>query len=1127
MKIQKLLKTQKTSKRTRLSVLLFCFASIFFAFPTQAQNYIFNNLTPENGLPTTSVTDIAQDSYGFIWLGTWDGVYRFDGKQYEKFFYEGRYVEADQNGGIWVSIPDGDLGYINPGSEEIDFFRDIDENIRYLEVKILENKDVLVGTRSGIKRYDSISNSFFLEEGQREGNIREMNLGKDGRLNFLLNIEGELFLGTRSPEGEYSYEDLPLDQNSSDGQLFSQNYPTIVFPYGETGTVILNPNGFAKRSSPGDEWEFFKVSQPEILKEKGFENDASYKLQNNFLWLNQINSISRIDLETGEMEIIHSEINNSRGLLPMESNHGCNLFIDHQGILWATRFSYGISLLNLYQSDFGLLRDENGKVIADILSAYELEDGTFWVGARTSLEKGLIHFSQDGKTILERIGAGDSRPPGGKTISKELTHPFAWETFISSDGTLWVGTGQPGPNNGGLNRISPNSDQIIRYKHDPSDSNSLTSDWIFNIVEDPQGKIWISHTEGIDVFDPETEHFTLIDPESKFGRLRGNLIDPNGLLLGTVEDSVENLFSINTKTKEIIIYDLFRRKFSNYAPAQPVIDNQNRVWIALTNGFGYTDLNYEKFLHWVDFEDTEFPDLEINAISYDDQGNIYLATSSGILQYFPESGEFRRFGYERGLQSLLFGGLNHRGPSGKIYFSGTSGANVFHPDQIKTNPNSPQILFKEIRLDGENYQSYLDSAEIKPNHMLSSLLIPPGITTLSMEFASIHFGGNGQNPSQYRLLGFDETWQDAGTNGRLTYTNLPAGDYVLEVKSMNLDGVWNEEPTILDIRVLPPWHQTWWAYSIYVAAFVLLAVFFVQEERRRAAKKERDKARDRELAQAKEIEKAYADLKATQAQLIQSEKMASLGELTAGIAHEIQNPLNFVNNFSEVSGELLEELQEEIEKGDLDEVKSISEDLKENLSKINHHGKRAGSIVKGMLEHSRKSDGKKELTDLNNLADECLRLSFHGLRAKDKSFQAEFETDFDPKLPMVDVISQDLGRVLLNLINNAFYACDDRRQKIENETGSSESFKPKVIVSTKANSDGVEISVKDNGNGIPDSIKDKIFQPFFTTKPTGIGTGLGLSLSYDIVKAHGGELKVESTEGVGTTFSIHLKTNHV
>jgi len=259
----------------------------------------------------------------------------------------------------------------------------------------------------------------------------------------------------------------------------------------------------------------------------------------------------------------------------------------------------------------------------------------------------------------------------------------------------------------------------------------------------------------------------------------------------------------------------------------------------------------------------------------------------------------------------------------------------------------------------------------------------------------------------------------------------------------------------------------------------------------------------------------------TQSQLIQSEKMASLGELTAGIAHEIQNPLNFVNNFSEVSRELINEMNDELAVGNWQLAKEISEDIDQNLEKINHHGKRADAIVKGMLQHSRTSSGQKEPTDINALADEYLRLSYHGLRAKDKSFNADFKTDFDPNLPKINVIPQDIGRVLLNLINNAFYAVAERQKTL---SGLEETYKPTVTVSTKNLGDGIEISVKDNGSGIPEEIKNKIFQPFFTTKPTGQGTGLGLSLSYDIVKAHGGELKVETKEGLGTEFIIHLNT---
>ena len=270
----------------------------------------------------------------------------------------------------------------------------------------------------------------------------------------------------------------------------------------------------------------------------------------------------------------------------------------------------------------------------------------------------------------------------------------------------------------------------------------------------------------------------------------------------------------------------------------------------------------------------------------------------------------------------------------------------------------------------------------------------------------------------------------------------------------------------------------------------------------------------------KKIEKAYADLQSAQSQLVQSEKMASLGELTAGIAHEIQNPLNFVNNFSEVNSEVISELVDEVDKGNTAEVKLIAGDIKDNSEKIKHHGKRADAIVKGMLQHSSSGSGKKEPTDINALADEYLRLAYHGLRAKDSSFNATMKTDFDPSIGNINIVPQDIGRVILNLISNAFYAAP-----LPPKGGFSDPdyrHVPTVWVSTKRERDKVVISVRDNGPGIPAEIRDKIFQPFFTTKPTGQGTGLGLSLSYDIVKAHGGELKVDTEEGKGSEFIITL-----
>ena len=282
--------------------------------------------------------------------------------------------------------------------------------------------------------------------------------------------------------------------------------------------------------------------------------------------------------------------------------------------------------------------------------------------------------------------------------------------------------------------------------------------------------------------------------------------------------------------------------------------------------------------------------------------------------------------------------------------------------------------------------------------------------------------------------------------------------------------------------------------------------------------------------QKNKAENALTILKATQNQLIQSEKLASLGELTAGIAHEIQNPLNFVNNFSELSVDLTKDLNAEITKKPIDEVymKEIMHDLTANQEKINLHGKRASSIVKGMLEHSRASTGKKELTDINKLADEYFRLSYHGLRAKNKDFNAEMITHFDETIPKIEIVPQDVGRVILNLINNAFYAVNEKRILDDGRrtTDAGKKYEPTVTVSTKKLDNAIEISVKDNGTGMPKAVRAKVFNPFFTTKPLGQGTGLGLSLAYDIItKGHGGELKVESAEGEGAEFIIHLPIN--
>jgi signal transduction histidine kinase len=447
---------------------------------------------------------------------------------------------------------------------------------------------------------------------------------------------------------------------------------------------------------------------------------------------------------------------------------------------------------------------------------------------------------------------------------------------------------------------------------------------------------------------------------------------------------------------------------------------------------------------------------------------------------------------------------------------------------------------------------------------ITSLSFAHDQNNLNFSFAVTDYRAPETNKYFTRLEGYDSAWHEAGAEKTAYFYNVPPGDYIFLIKAFDSDGLQLQKT--IAVHISPPWWKTWWAYLLYLAIFLTAVLIAFRVLKQRIIERERQKSQEFELAQAKEIEKAYKELKSTQAQLIQAEKMASLGELTAGIAHEIQNPLNFVNNFAEINSELIEEAEEAIDKGDRAEAKLILSDLKDNEKKIRHHGQRADAIVKNMLQHSRSNAGQKEPTDINALADEYFRLAYHGLRAKDKSFNATLNTDFDKNIGKINIIPQDIGRVLLNLYNNAFYAvsakasayakdladrsatadaAQAKSSAIETETLATtdavnkkktvagETYEPTVTVSTKLfsafadpliskSTNSIIISVKDNGNGIPEKVVEKVFQPFFTTKPTGQGTGLGLSLSYDIIKAHGGEISIKNNPGEGAEFIITL-----
>jgi signal transduction histidine kinase len=429
------------------------------------------------------------------------------------------------------------------------------------------------------------------------------------------------------------------------------------------------------------------------------------------------------------------------------------------------------------------------------------------------------------------------------------------------------------------------------------------------------------------------------------------------------------------------------------------------------------------------------------------------------------------------------------------------------------NKGEPRIVFSDLSINNSPVFPGRESPIKKPIEEADEIDLQYNQNNLFFRISIFDHRAPETNTVYTMLENYDNVWRESIDKSAM-FIKVPPGKYIFHVKTPNINGVKAEKQ--ITVIIHPPWWKTSWAYSFYILLLLIVSFSMNRFLRERAISRERQKAQVKELAQAKEIEKAYTELKATQAQLIHAEKMASLGELTAGIAHEIQNPLNFINNFSDVNKELLEEMKDAIDKENLGSVRELATDVIANEDKINHHGKRADAIVKGMLQHSRTNTGIKEPVDIKAVVDEYLRLSYHGLRARDKSFNANMKTDLDDRIGNINVVSQDIGRVLLNLYNNAFYAVSEKTRE------NLPAYDPTVSVVTRKLQDKVEIRIEDNGNGIPAKVKDKIFQPFFTTKPPGQGTGLGLSLSYDMIRAHGGEIRVESRESVGTTFIIEL-----
>ncbi|MBL0133843.1 MAG: hypothetical protein IPP79_07475 [Chitinophagaceae bacterium] len=655
----------------------------------------------------------------------------------------------------------------------------------------------------------------------------------------------------------------------------------------------------------------------------------------------------------------------------------------------------------------------------------------------------------------------DSSNPG--SIGMDSLHTV----FIENDKYLWVGAEV------GLTRLDRNTGKFTTYRHKQDDSSSISSGSVFKLTTDKNGAVWIATISGLEKFDAKTGKFIHYLPGYS---VKAIFKSANGDLWAGA-------------TQGLFLYDETTGQFKSYKP-----DN-------LPSGIE-----------------------EILSVIGDKENNIWITTSNAVIRLNTETKIAKVYSAEYGILSSSWNWLNnYLSSDGRIFIGGTKGYYMINPSEMIDNTTPPILNFSKIKISNKEIFPDENGILTQPIWDTKQIILSHEQNAFTIDFNAIDFNSNGPIKYLYQLADFEKDWHDISAEHSASYYGVPPGKYTLNVKAINGEGSMVQKS--MEIIITPPWWQTWWAYTVYAILFILLGWGIYKYQKNYILSRERKRSQERELAQAKEIEKAYTELKATQAQLIQSEKMASLGELTAGIAHEIQNPLNFVNNFSEVNLELIEELKSQKSKVKSEEndaiEKELLDDIAQNLEKINHHGKRADAIVKGMLLHSRSSTGQKEPTDINSLSDEYLRLAYHGLRAKDKSFNATMKTDYDTSIGKIQVVSQDIGRVILNLITNAFYAINLQQPKGAVARGVVIK-EPTVWITTKKSENNIQIIVKDNGPGIPKHVLDKIFQPFFTTKPAGQGTGLGLSLSYDIIKAHGGQLDVETQEGEMTQFIITL-----
>lgn len=1102
-------------------IILFCFFSFSLITVSLAQNLRFGRLSVEKGLSQATVYCTYQDSQGYIWIGTEDGLNKYDGYSFDIYKYDPtdtstlsnniiRCIFEDSQKNLWIGTDNG-LNKLDPTNGSFRRYLNIPGNKNSLSNNLISSitqdkqGTIWIGTGNGLNAFNVTSGIFTTYYHNPNSTS---SLSGNVIASLFVDNQNTLWVGTVSNGiNQFNTSNYTAKRLVSGGDnSISENDITCIAGDKLNNVWVGTVNGGINIISVTGKITHLNNAQ-------GLSSNSVFSIHQDvagMIWVGTFGGgLDTYNQASGKFTNYHRDVQNPESLA---SNKVYNIFEDNAGTLWISTAN-GVCFYNRTISKFSTYKiSEAGDALANngVYAIHEDRQGNVWTGTlgsglnvfnRTenrfvnekfsSLSNPLLRFSnvfaiEEDNNGLLWIGTTDgllsyNKNSGVvneyKTTTGAISNNYIRCILSDKKGKLWIGT-----HGGGLNEFNTTTGKSNFYKNKPGDNNSLSSDVVVNIFEDTKGQMWIAtYGGGLCLLDRTT---------SKFTSFKNNPADAK---------SISSNF----------IHSIFE-------------DSKGNLWIGTYGGgLNIYDPNTKIFTHYT--ERDGLPNNIINGIIADSKNNIWLSTNSGVCKLNLSKDQTnltsnsRTYNLQDGLQNKFNVNACFEGKGGWLYFGGSNGLNAFHPDSINDNTVIPPVVItrfylfeKPARMDTLITSEHALNLNYKQNFF-------------SFEFAALNYLFPDKNRYAYMMENLYDEWTYSGTRRNATYTNIDPGEYIFRVKACNNDGVWNDTGIAIKITIAPPIWKTKWFMAFFALSITGLIFLYIRFRTNSLVKQnvdleEKVNTRTFELQEKNvELTKTMENLQTTQNQLVQSEKMASLGQLTAGIAHEIQNPLNFVNNFSELSVDLVKELVEGVS---AEEQKEITHDLIQNIEKIHFHGKRADSIVKGMLQHSRSSTAEKHETDINKLVAEFFTLAYHGMRAKDPGFNCVMEKNLAPNLPMINIISQDVSRVILNIFNNAFYAVDERTKK--NEIG----YQPKVEISTMLVGHTIVIKIRDNGKGISSDIKDKIFNPFFTTKPTGQGTGLGLSISYDIItKGHNGSLSVDSKVGEFTEFNIALPTS--